>query len=191
MESKITILLYLNNGGGIDFEGGNTLFLNAMQPATDRLEIQPQHGKFVLFNHELYHASQALPCNNDLVCDDIPGGTKFVLRSDIMFPQQQQHQNDGYEAETSMLLLPTDSTTATAAPTARVHTILTQQQYANHDKLATILQQLDMDQMPVASFLVPGASVVESMLIDLGLDEETTKSFVSSCQDVANNNSSK
>jgi hypothetical protein len=90
-----------------------------------------------------------------------------------------------------MLLLPTDSTTATAAPTARVHTILTQQQYANHDKLATILQQLDMDQMPVASFLVPGASVVESMLIDLGLDEETTKSFVSSCQDVANNNSSK
>jgi hypothetical protein len=176
MESKITILLYLNNGGGVDFEGGNTLFLNAMQPATDRLEIQPQYGKFVLFNHELYHASQALPCNNDLVCDDIPGGTKFVLRSDIMFPQQQQ---DVYEEASVILSVPTESSTGATAPT-RVCAIVTEQ-YAKHTRLAEILQQLDMDQLPVSSFLVPGASVVAYMLIDLGLEEETAKSFVASC----------
>lgn len=179
LESKITILLYLNNGGGVDFCGGNTLFLNALQPLDrqQRQEVVPHCGKFVLFNHELYHASQALECNDELICDDIPGGTKFVLRSDIMFapPRVVSHDSSIFsaldDAPTKSVLMVQDVLNAGDQGSAS----------RNHVHLLNVLKQLDMDHLPVTSFLVPGPAVVKSMLVDLGLDPEVANSFVTRC----------
>jgi len=89
-ESKLTILLYLNTCGTA-FVGGETLFLNSLQPE-DHLVVTPERGKMVIFNHELYHSSQQLVYDESISVDDgkdadgfIIGGSKFVLRSDVMF----------------------------------------------------------------------------------------------------------
>jgi hypothetical protein len=194
-ESQLTILLYLNTGGGVHFGGGNTLFLNAMQPCDDNVEIVPELGKFVVFNHELYHASQALRLDNDLVCDSVRGGTKFVLRSDIMFPvvaaaaaaaagtawslpttTEEEEDLSSSSSSSSSPFLPQPPTT-----TATVQDILGD---FNDDKLVEVLQQLDMDILPsVTTLMVPGAAAVETMLVDLGLDAIIAKEFVRRCQE--------
>jgi predicted 2-oxoglutarate/Fe(II)-dependent dioxygenase YbiX len=61
-KSLLTLLLYLND----DFDGGETTFGD--------LAIRPERGMALLFRHELFHAGQPLR-----------RGTKYVLRSDVMF----------------------------------------------------------------------------------------------------------
>jgi hypothetical protein len=156
-ESKLTILVYLNTGGGCDFCGGDTLFLgqqldgcgnarsnnnnsdnttttskiihrsntNNQTTATacpiPTSAITPKRGHVCVFNHDLYHASQELQFNDTLVgptnniyhnnnkaADDINdnnvgvcvvGGSKLVLRSDVMFVktnQKRQSKGDGH-----------------------------------------------------------------------------------------------
>jgi hypothetical protein len=200
-ESKLTILLYLNTGNGINFHGGNTLFLNSFQPS-DCIEIVPKLGTFVVFNHELYHASQALTVHDNIECQDgIRGGTKFVLRTDVMFPvvdtvgtvSPQQHQLQHPEDYASVLALPVTTTTSDRPVTVQdvVHTLRETRTRTrtptSHDLecdrlLLEILQQLDMDQLPVATFLVPGPVAVQAMLVDLGIDTTTAHEFVQHCQ---------
>lgn len=62
LESRITFLIYLNE----DYEGGETAF--------DNCTIQPKQGAALCFIHEQKHES--LP---------IISGTKYVLRSDVMY----------------------------------------------------------------------------------------------------------
>jgi hypothetical protein len=189
-ESKLTILLYLNSGGGVHFGGGNTLFLNAMQPCDDRVEIVPELGKFVVFHHELYHASQALRFDNDLVCDNVRGGTKFVLRSDVMFPVLADTTAMSPPATTTTTTTTTEedlssSPFALAVPTtfsvATVQDILGD--FNNDKQLSDVLQQLDMDRLPITTLMVPGAAAVETVLVDLGLEATIAKDFVRRCQE--------
>lgn len=61
-ESRITFMIYLNE----DFEGGQTAF--------DDITIEPKTGSALCFIHEQKHESTP-----------IKKGTKYVLRSDIMY----------------------------------------------------------------------------------------------------------
>ena len=61
-ESRITFMIYLN----ADFEGGETAF--------DMLSIRPQTGTALCFIHEQKH--EGCP---------VMSGTKYVLRSDVMY----------------------------------------------------------------------------------------------------------
>ena len=65
-ESRITFMIYLNE----DFEGGQTAF--------DEIEIQPKTGTALCFVHELKHEGKS-----------VPKGTKYVLRSDIMYSKKE------------------------------------------------------------------------------------------------------
>jgi prolyl 4-hydroxylase len=58
----MTLLLYVNDG----FEGGQTTF--------DDLVVTPERGMALVFRHDLFHAGEP-----------VRGGTKYVLRSDVMF----------------------------------------------------------------------------------------------------------
>jgi prolyl 4-hydroxylase len=65
-ESYVTLLLYLNSG----CEGGQT----RIEGPDDTLEIQPETGLALLFQHRLLH--EGAP---------VTSGVKYVLRTDIMF----------------------------------------------------------------------------------------------------------
>lgn len=61
-ESRITFMIYLND----DFEGGETKF--------DEVTVSPKTGTVLCFIHEQKH--EGCP---------VPEGTKYVLRSDVMY----------------------------------------------------------------------------------------------------------
>lgn len=63
-ESLITVLLYLNDGGGVEFEGGETLFLDATDPQKSPVPVVPKTGRVVLFEDGLYHCGSPLGPNN-------------------------------------------------------------------------------------------------------------------------------
>lgn len=76
LSSLLTVLIYLNDGNGIDFDGGETCYLdhtNArnMDIAT---KITPSTGSAVIFEHNLFHSSAPLKF-----------GFKNVLRTDVLF----------------------------------------------------------------------------------------------------------
>lgn len=64
--SKLTFMIYLND----DFEGGYTDF--------EDFKIWPQTGMAAIFNHKLRHEGSA-----------VSNGTKYVLRSDIIYTAPQ------------------------------------------------------------------------------------------------------
>lgn len=70
-ESVLTFMIYLNSG----FEGGETVF--GSQDGPDYHEahrIKPDAGTAIIFFHRVLHKGSA-----------VRSGTKYVLRSDIMF----------------------------------------------------------------------------------------------------------
>lgn len=73
-ESRITFMIYLNE----DFEGGQTVFDYKNEESKNNeievVEIKPKTGTALCFVHEIKHEGKA-----------VPKGTKYVLRSDIMF----------------------------------------------------------------------------------------------------------
>ena len=96
--SYITVLLYLNDGNGQDFNGGETEFLSKEEDeiyntgrtaasttssATTKecCKIIPKAGSVVLFEHDLYHRG----------CPLTSFGTKYVLRTDILFENKNSN----------------------------------------------------------------------------------------------------
>eukprot|EP01132_Coremiostelium_polycephalum_P005901 gene5901-7349_t len=76
-QSHYSILFFLNDGGGVDFEGGNLIFLNSKfgvsseQPVSS---ITPKTGLVVVFPHISLHKSSTISM-----------GTKFVIRNDLVY----------------------------------------------------------------------------------------------------------
>jgi hypothetical protein len=170
-ESRLTILLYLNSGGGAHFSGGKTFFLNALQPS-DYLAVKPQRGHLVVFNHELYHASQELVYEEHLVVEDVIGGSKFVLRSDVMFAKECDVPVVTVKRGLEIMEAP--------PPDVMVEAILEALSNVNH--LADVLDELDMRSISVKSLLVPGRKNVSSMLLDLGVDKDQCETFIAECE---------
>ena len=74
MTSLLTVLIYLNDGGGKDFDGGETHYLDSTNTNTEPTIVIPTMGTAVVFEHDLYHSSVSLN-----------SGTKYVLRTDVLF----------------------------------------------------------------------------------------------------------
>lgn len=65
--SMVTMLVYLNEG----FEGGDTEFVMPWK------KVEPTTGKLLLFRHNQLHKG-----------NPVPEGTKYVLRTDVMYKRQ-------------------------------------------------------------------------------------------------------
>ena len=94
--SYITVLLYLNDGGGKDFDGGETEFLSQecgeeSDNQRESMKIVPTAGTAVLFEHDLFHRGRPLLW-----------GTKYVLRTDIMFVDRMKKANEEYKVSSSL-----------------------------------------------------------------------------------------
>lgn len=71
--SVFTMMLYLNDG----YEGGGTSFADVFSPHVFRdFTIAPRLGKALFFHHPLSHRG-----------DPVVRGAKYVLRTDVMFAQ--------------------------------------------------------------------------------------------------------
>ncbi|RHY39727.1 hypothetical protein DYB34_011055 [Aphanomyces astaci] len=86
-ESLITVLIYLNDGGGVDFSGGETLYINPENMA-ESVGVVPQRGRVVLFEHCLYHSGSPLQH-----IDDSANQRKYVMRTDILFRIQAKNHD--------------------------------------------------------------------------------------------------
>lgn len=95
--SFVTVQLYLNDGGGKDFEGGSTAFLNPSQrflredevsndPA-DIVHCEPRVGRVLCFQHNLLHQGS-----------EVTAGTKYCLRTDAMFQPPKQASSSSSSA---------------------------------------------------------------------------------------------
>ena len=166
-ESKLTILIYLNTGDGSQFTGGKTLFLNSLQQG-DHMAITPQRGQVVVFNHELYHASEELQYSEHIMVDEVVGGSKYVLRSDVMFSKDQSNVvEEGSELPTSV-------------PDVLVESVL--RAIPKYSHLSDVLDELEMRAISVKTLLVPGRKNVSTMLLDLGVEEDICEAFITECE---------
>lgn len=165
----MTILIYLNT----DFVGGETAFLNSLNPS-DFLNIEPKTGQVVVFNHELYHASRKLEYEKSIAVDSVPGGTKFILRSDVMFEKQVIPE---VESCTSTCLL--DMPTNEAIQVVKVVDILDDSMHSSDTStLLHVLDQLDLLNTSISSFLVPGHDNLVDILMDLGVNRVDCDDFI-------------
>lgn len=95
-ESLITVLIYLNDGDGKDFAGGETVFLDSQDPIGNdksKVAVVPKAGRVVLFEHGLYHAGAplkngegGLEGNDENNGNDPIPQRKYIIRTDVMFP---------------------------------------------------------------------------------------------------------
>lgn len=76
IQSKLTFLIYLNGKEG--FSGGRTLFYADQYSNVILAEYTPERGDLIIFDHHLWHAGET-----------IGNGTKYILRSDILFREKE------------------------------------------------------------------------------------------------------
>ncbi|KAI0012623.1 hypothetical protein F4779DRAFT_15891 [Xylariaceae sp. FL0662B] len=80
-----TLHLYLNDskqevGDGADLVGGATSFLSSDEKR--KLDVFPKAGRVLIFQHKrLYHSG-----------DDVKEGTKYTMRTDIMYHRRDSHE---------------------------------------------------------------------------------------------------
>jgi hypothetical protein len=73
--SLASVLIYLNSGGGVDFAGGETLFLNTEDPS-EYATVEPRVGRVVVFEHTLRHSGSKVLG---------PSASKLAVRTDLLF----------------------------------------------------------------------------------------------------------
>ena len=154
-KSVLTVLLYLNDGDGIDFQGGDTLFLNhhiSLRQDSDEgsvTNVVPSTGDVVIFEHDLYHSGAPLEW-----------GTKYVLRTDILFEDKI-----GEEEQVSENTTCADDDTANKNATMLVADLCTDVLQLNPEKYQ-ILVDMGLAEMTIDSFLSPGEAMLRTMLED-------------------------
>eukprot|EP00980_Cylindrotheca_fusiformis_P015874 scaffold4637_cov128-Cylindrotheca_fusiformis.AAC.45 len=164
-KSLLTVLLYLNDGGGRDFQGGDTLYLDGHISSKDQIEnalskasnsiskVTPMSGKVVIFEHDLFHSGAPLV-----------SGTKYVLRTDVLFAGAEDEVSDK-----------TKETCTDDAAEGASNGILVSDLCTDHLKVPDqVLDKLDgmgMLEMTLESFLVPGTPMLKAMLLEEISDE--------------------
>lgn len=184
--SLLTVLLYLNNGSTdntmatstttatttstqADFAGGETYFLNTAAVDQNPTVVTPRAGTVVVFEHDLFH------CGRPLV-----RGTKYVLRTDILFAmsdedweqraalaaQQQKDLNcQGVKSTTSSKTSTGSGNNHEDTPPSTVRDLAVRLKWTDAELQG--LECLDMADMSVASFCVPGRFALRAMLQDV------------------------
>jgi len=78
--SMLTVMLYLNAGGGADFTGGETNFLHRWDQSPEKgTAVVPGVGDVLVFTHNILHEGAA-----------VEKGRKYAVRTDVMFESTQQ-----------------------------------------------------------------------------------------------------
>ena len=208
--SRITVLLYLNHGEGHDFDGGETLYLNAhisnfgSSPTTRSrhnddnttsdhhhhqtdgsgvTKVIPTTGKLVMFEHDLYHAGAPLQW-----------GTKHVLRTDILFASssatskeddgKDSDDDDGKDGDTNTNDAPatSDGDTTSKCPKALlVADLVVGQNWSSEDQ--QVLDDMGLWHMTLEAFLVPGTHLLTALLVDGGLHEGQVQGLLQAAQE--------
>eukprot|EP00978_Attheya_sp_CCMP212_P011158 scaffold27342_cov45-Attheya_sp.AAC.2 len=190
-QSLLTVLLYLNDGGGDEFDGGETLYLDSHISSckkrfddTDEYDsvtkVTPRAGTVVIFEHDLFHSGAPLLW-----------GTKYVLRTDILFAVQDEPiivpmdkigppdvdvpLNNGHRDEEHH---------ETKANPLLVSDLCDQLELSNTEK--GILEDMDMLEMTIESFLSPGITMLKMMLQDSLLQETSVDRLVHTAVDTIN-----
>ena len=149
--SLLTVLVYLNDGD-VDFKGGNTLFLDALQPNQGVASVPPAAGRVVIFEHGLFHSGAV-----------VESGIKFVMRTDVLFDQ----------IEAGPTAVPTKRTVA-----ASVESLLESLQLSHlRSTLDDVRLTLSFETRPqkagllvsLEALVFPGRPMVEEMLRDIDL----------------------
>lgn len=150
--SLLTVLIYLNDGGGKEFDGGETCFLDAksMKLNEESAMVTPSSGDVVVFEHDLFHSSAPLKF-----------GTKYILRTDVLF---QFDQEGGVE-------LPRGESKDTSENVA-VTLFDVCQQLSVCDEVKNALGDIGLIDLTVETFFNPGEVAVKSILRDV-LDDNT------------------
>ncbi|KAL7531601.1 hypothetical protein ACHAWF_003841 [Thalassiosira exigua] len=147
MTSLLTVLIYLNDGGGEHFDGGETCFMDSISPKRidTATKITPVTGRVVLFEHDLYHSSAPPKL-----------GTKYVLRTDVLF--EVDIGGSGADKPRG---------NAETNPDGQAFTLLElcrQLRLPEEDKVA--LDEIGLLDLTLESLFAPGLSAVRQMLHD-------------------------
>lgn len=72
-QSYLTLMLYLNSGGGVDYAGGETSFVSQSGGQPD-VALVPRAGDVLIFTHPVLHQG-----------NEVTGGRKYAVRTDVMY----------------------------------------------------------------------------------------------------------
>ncbi|KAL3791615.1 hypothetical protein HJC23_012205 [Cyclotella cryptica] len=160
MTSLLTVLVYLNDGGGKDFDGGETYYLDSTKNTNaEPTIVVPSIGKAAVFEHDLFHSSVPLTF-----------GTKFVLRTDILF---QIDEDGGVDK-------PRNNNNSESRRDTTAKTLLElceELSVCEHSKNS--LNEMGLIDLTLESLLSPGLATVKQMLFDV-LNENDADLIVNS-----------
>ena len=176
MTSLLTVLIYLNDGNGSDFSGGETHFIDhSINPkmssssvddvsstTSTLLVVVPQAGNVVIFEHDLYHSSAPLTV-----------GTKFVLRTDVLFEYRgdvDKPRNTSRRSNEHTLEIMEAASWCTTLLDVCHHISLS-------EELQQSLNEIGLLDLTLDSLLAPGITLVREMLRDV-LDEASAERLI-------------
>lgn len=175
LTSLLTVLIYLNDGNGIDFDGGETYYLDyhtstatnqprntntnscyASSSSSASTKITPKTGTAVIFEHNLYHSSVPLIF-----------GIKYVLRTDILFeydgdidkPRGKRCSNTNNNVHINNGLKNTTTSCNTLLEICQELLLPEEEQSA--------LEEIGLLDLTLDSLFAPGVSAVRDMLCDV------------------------
>ncbi len=150
--SLLTVLIYLNDGGGKEFDGGETCFLDSMSMKLNdaSAKVTPSTGDVVVFEHDLFHSSAPLKF-----------GTKYILRTDVLFEPDQE---GGVELPRGESKSSPENVSVTLFDVC--------QQLSVYDDVKNALGDIGLIDLSIEALFNPGEVAVKSILRDV-LDDNT------------------
>lgn len=163
-KSLVTVLVYLNNGDGDEFEGGETFDFQHSTPGESMnhdsaAKVVPKTGRVVAFEHDLFHSGAPLD-----------RGTKYIMRTDILF--------DGHETCEEKVdgIVNYVQGQGRESTTTLVSEVCADLKFTAD--MVHILRRMDLLDITCESLLAPGATLMKQMLIDCGLGANSVKLLI-------------
>ena len=181
--SLLTVLVYLCDGEGVDFEGGETLYLDSHVSSLNKAlntddtgctKVTPRRGDVVVFEHDLYHSGA--PLNN---------GTKFVMRTDIMFSSNEVGLDSSAECRRRKLSDAVDSKENDEATSGTIATFADSIDLGDEER--QYLDSMGLLNVTANAFLAPGLTALKIMLVD-GISNEKVDQLLSLAIEAVKNN---
>ena len=176
-QSLITVLVYLNNGDGEHFEGGETIFLdyhnslstgNRLGSETD-VKITPRIGRVVLFEHNLFHSGSPLV-----------SGTKLVMRTDVLFDEHETSTVlDDKQQIDSIAGVEDDTIGIGDENPPEFELLIDVCKKLNLSQTDTqILDDMGLLYVSLDAFISPGITLLKEMLVDGGLQHDLVQTLI-------------
>jgi predicted 2-oxoglutarate/Fe(II)-dependent dioxygenase YbiX len=175
-QSMITVLVYLNNGGGDEFSGGETIFLDSADPSQGPVPVEPKVGRAVIFEHVLYHTGSPLAA--------METGSKYVMRTDIMFETRDEVRGDmSRTTDDTAAQSQTQSQKPPWTASSKKKVVIddvSMEALLNVLQLGYLRDNLEMCGLlgSLKAFRFPGECATHEMLIDLEVGEAEAKVII-------------